>query len=113
MHGQRVQVSVAMEIEQFEIATGSPKGFTKKGDSGNELTRHFCQNCGSPPFTCSPRHPDLVYVKAGAFDDPTLVQPAHQSWTRSSVPWGGDQGWTAKLRDRPWLMHQWCGFLDF
>jgi len=32
---------------------GSPKGFTKKGDSGNELTRHFCPDCGSPLFTLS------------------------------------------------------------
>ena len=75
-----------MAIERFEITLGSPKGFTKKGDSGNELTRYFCPDCGSPLFTSSPRHPDFVYVKAGAFDDPTLVHPAHQSWTRSSVP---------------------------
>ena len=76
-----------MEIKDFKITTGSPKGFTKSGDSGNELTRHFCPDCGSPLFTSSPCHPDLVYVKAGAFDDPMIVQPAHQSWTRSSVPW--------------------------
>jgi hypothetical protein len=25
-----------MAIERFEITLGSPKGFTKKGDSGNE-----------------------------------------------------------------------------
>jgi hypothetical protein len=85
--GSAFSVSVAMEVEHFETIRGSPKGFTKKGDSGNELTRHFCPECGSPLFTSSPRHPDLVYVKAGVFDDPTLVQPAYQSWTRSSVPW--------------------------
>jgi hypothetical protein len=32
-------------------------------------------------------HPDRLYVKAGAFDDPTLIQPSYQSWTRSSVSW--------------------------
>jgi hypothetical protein len=85
--GSAFNVSTAMGIEHFEITTGSPKGFTKRGDSGNELTRHFCPDCGSPLFTTSPRHPDLVYVKAGALDDPMLVKPAYQSWTRSSVPW--------------------------
>jgi hypothetical protein len=85
--GSAFNVSVAMEIKDFKITTGSPKGFTKSGASGNELTRHFCPDCGSPLFTSSPCHPDLVYVKAGAFDDPMIVQPAHQSWTRSSVPW--------------------------
>jgi hypothetical protein len=85
--GSAFNVSVAMEVAHFEIVTGLPKGFTKKADSGNELTRHFCPECGSPLFTSSPHHPDLVYVKAGAFDNPELVQPAYQSWTRSSVPW--------------------------
>lgn len=80
--GSAFNVSVGVERKYFEIINGYPKGFTKKGDSGNELTRHFCSNCGSPLYTSSPRHPDLFYVKAGAFDDPTLVQPAYQSWMR-------------------------------
>jgi hypothetical protein len=85
--GSAFNVSVGVERSDFEITAGSPKGFTKTGDSGNELTRHFCPDCGSPLFTSSPGHPDRVYVKAGAFDDPALIQPAYQSWTRSSAPW--------------------------
>jgi hypothetical protein len=85
--GSAFNVSVGVERNHFELIRGNPKGFTKKADSGNEITRHFCPDCGSPLFTSSPRHPDLIYVKAGAFDDPTLIQPAYQSWTRSSVPW--------------------------
>jgi hypothetical protein len=76
-----------VEKRLFEVIKGRPKGFTKQGDSGNELTRHFCADCGSPLFTSSPRHPDLIYLKAGALDDPKLAQPEYQSWTRSSVPW--------------------------
>jgi hypothetical protein len=63
------------------------KGFTKHGESGNELTRHFCPECGSPIFTSSPKHPDTVYVKAGTLDDPTVVRPTHQSWVASAVSW--------------------------
>ncbi|MGE0278639.1 MAG: GFA family protein [Nitrospiraceae bacterium] len=84
--GSAFNVSVAMEITRFTIV-GALKGFTKKGESGTELTRHFCPDCGSPLYTSSPRHPELIYVKGGALDDPTLLQPAHQSWTRSAVPW--------------------------
>jgi len=86
--GSAFSVSVGVERRHFEITLGSPKAFTKRGDSGTELTRHFCLDCGSPLYTSSPRHPDRVYAKAGAFDDPTLIEPAYQSWTRSSVPWG-------------------------
>jgi hypothetical protein len=85
--GSAFNMSVGVEQGQFVITAGSPKGFTKKGESGNELTRHFCPDCGSPLFTSSPRHPGRVYVKGGAFDDPALIKPAYQSWTRSSVPW--------------------------
>jgi len=85
--GSAFNVSVAMEATYFEIVSGAPKAFTKAGDSGRGVTRHFCPDCGSPLFTTSPLHPELAYVKAGVFDDPTLVQPILQSWTRSAVPW--------------------------
>lgn len=84
--GSAFNVSVAMEIKRLVIV-GAPKGFTKRGESGTELTRHFCPDCGSPLYTSSPRHPELMYVKGGALDDPTQVQPAYQSWTHSAVPW--------------------------
>lgn len=85
--GSAFNVSVAVERRHFEILAGCPQGFTKTAASGNELTRHFCADCGSPLFTSSPRHAEMFYVKAGALDDPTLVKPTYQSWTRSAVPW--------------------------
>jgi hypothetical protein len=78
---------VQVERALLTIVSGNPKGFTKRADSGTELTRHFCPDCGSPIFTASPKHPDHVYVKAGTLDDPTIVRPAHQSWISSAVPW--------------------------
>ena len=85
--GSAFNISVLFDASKFRIISGDPKGFTKLGESGNELTRHFCPECGSPLFTSSPRHPDCVYVKAGSLDDPTLVRPEHQSWTASAVSW--------------------------
>jgi hypothetical protein len=85
--GSAFNVSVGVETRHFEITAGSPARFTQKADSGTELTRHFCPDCGSPLFTSSPRHPGVVYVKAGTFDDLTLIRPAYQSGIRSAVPW--------------------------
>jgi len=76
-----------MDARNFRMIKGTVRGFTKTADSGYLLTRHFCPACGSPLYTSSPRHPDLVYVKAGALDDPAGVTLAHQSWMRSAVPW--------------------------
>jgi len=85
--GSAFNVSIAFAAADFEFVDGAPKTFTKRADSGNELTRHFCGDCGSPLYTSSPRHPDAVYVKAGVLDDPTLIKPASQSWLGSAVPW--------------------------
>jgi hypothetical protein len=93
VHRQRYNVSVPVDVASFKLLSGNPKGFAKTADSGNVLTRHFCPDCGSPLFTSSPHHPDRVYVKAGAFDDPSVVVPAYQSWVSSSVPWSNIPPW--------------------
>ena len=85
--GSAFNIGVRFERAQLTFVSGSPKSFTKRADSGTELTRHFCPDCGSPIFTASPKHPDHVFVKAGTLDDPTIVQPAHQSWVSSAVSW--------------------------
>jgi hypothetical protein len=54
---------------------------------GQPVTRHFCIECGSPIHTSSSRHPDTMYIKAGSFDSPETVAPAHQAWMRSKVAW--------------------------
>ncbi|MBV8739097.1 MAG: GFA family protein [Alphaproteobacteria bacterium] len=85
--GSAFNVGVKVSARQFRITQGDLKGFTKTGDSGNELTRHFCPECGSPLFTSSPRHPDFYFLKAGCLDDPGVVRTTHQSWVASRVDW--------------------------
>ena len=85
--GSAFNIGVRVAARQFRIVKGTPRGFTKTGDSGNALTRHFCPECGSPLYTSSPRHPEFFYLKAGCLDDPAVVHPTHQNWTRSRVPW--------------------------
>jgi hypothetical protein len=86
--GTAYLVSVRFETKDFKIITrNSTKNYTKYSDSGIEITREFCPECGSPLFTFSPSHPDYVYVKAGSLDDPSIVKPLYQSWTDSKVEW--------------------------
>lgn len=90
--GSAFNVGVRFDVAEFRITSGSPKGFTKRGESGTELTRHFCPDCGSPIYTSSPKHPEHVYVKAGTLDDPTIVKPIRRSWTASAVSWSQVDG---------------------
>jgi hypothetical protein len=85
--GSAFNIGVRIEAGKFRIVCGNPRSFTKNGDSGNALTRHFCSECGSPLYTSSPRHPNSFYLKAGCLDDPAVVRVTHQNWVRSRVPW--------------------------
>jgi hypothetical protein len=85
--GSAFGVSVRLDKAGFSISRGHVKGFTKLAQSGTELTRHFCAECGSPIFTSSPRHPAHIFVQAGSLDDAGVVLPVHEAWTSSSVAW--------------------------
>jgi hypothetical protein len=85
--GSAFGVSVRVAAAGFAIISGQPKGFTKQGDSGRPVTRYFCPDCGSPLYTQPPLHPDAVFLKAGSLDDPSVVHPERQAWTRSKVSW--------------------------
>ena len=85
--GSAFGVSVRFDTAALRIVHGHVKGFRKQADSGVELTRSFCPECGSALFTASARNPQYTFVQAGSLDDPTLVQPTQQSWVCSAVPW--------------------------
>ncbi|WP_095012860.1 GFA family protein [Tsuneonella mangrovi] len=71
----------AVEIEG-EVTT-----YTDHGTSGDEVYRQFCPTCGSPVFTRVPSQPDMIFIKAGTFDDTSDFAPQIQFWTASKQDW--------------------------
>jgi hypothetical protein len=80
-------VGVLVRAVDLRILSGQVKGYTTIADSGRKITRQFCPNCGSPLFTRAEKCPDLVFLKAGSLDEPELVKPNCQIWTKRAVPW--------------------------
>jgi hypothetical protein len=66
---------------------GEPKGFVTPSAQGNDVTRTFCPDCGSPLFGQSAAAPDFIAVKAGSLDDPAWFKPTTCIWTSSAQPW--------------------------
>ena len=80
-------VGVGVDAAGLTVRSGTTKGYTKIADSGRQITREFCPECGSPLFTRAEVLPGTVWIKAGSLDEPELVQPTHQTWTQMAVPW--------------------------
>jgi hypothetical protein len=80
-------VGVLAKTALLRIVSGKVKGYTTTGDSGAEITREFCPECGSPLFTRAERDPSRVWLKAGCLDEPDLIRPSCQIWTQCAVPW--------------------------
>ena len=74
---------------------GRSTAYTRIGDSGNEVTFHFCPTCGATLYWRIPALPDYLVVTMGSFADPKFPPPKHSvyeerahSWSR--VPAGAD-----------------------
>lgn len=66
---------------------GAVKYHDIKADSGNTLTRGFCQECGARLFGKTSAMPELVMITAGSLDDPSQYRPSMDIFTDSAQPW--------------------------
>ncbi|MFZ5677879.1 MAG: GFA family protein [Pseudomonadota bacterium] len=61
--------------ENVRHIAGDSKRFTRKGDSGNTVSFHFCPDCGSTVYWELSGVPDAYAVAVGAFADPAFPAP--------------------------------------
>jgi hypothetical protein len=75
----------------FRTATltveGPLKDYVSIADSGNRMHRKFCPVCGTHLFSEAESRPHLVFVRAGALDDPEIARPTSTIWTASAPSW--------------------------
>jgi hypothetical protein len=72
--------------DAFEVTRGEAKIYRSKGDSGGEVGRAFCAECGSPLWSLPPDAP-FVPVKLGALDDSSDLTPMLHLYVSSAPPW--------------------------
>ncbi|KAI1078841.1 Mss4-like protein [Whalleya microplaca] len=88
--GSTYSTNVIVPGEGFKLLSGSPKTFTKTGDTGNDITSHFCGDCGSTLFRTGPSFGTTKVVKAGILDDPKGLdgaKPGAELFVDSRVNW--------------------------
>ncbi len=86
--GSSMTTIVLVPDSSFRELEGDVGDFTVTGESGGQVTRCFCRQCGSPLYSHVSIMPGVKFVKAAALEDASWVQPISSFWTSSAQPWG-------------------------
>jgi hypothetical protein len=87
--GSSFSLIVAVPRDALQIeGSDSLASFTTVGtDSGKDVARQFCRECGSPVVSYGDGMPQLAFIKAGTLDDTSWLEPQMHVWTASAQPW--------------------------
>lgn len=87
----------------FRLCSGADTlaEFTVKAESGREVTREFCQRCGSPLFSRPEMNQDMVWIKAGSLDDSSGLEPTAACWTKRARTWAPPMEGVVRFEGNP------------
>lgn len=67
---------------------GRSKRYLHTADSGNEITFHFCPDCGSDVhYDIDGKFDGLIAIPLGAFEDPFSLTPRFSVWEKRKLDW--------------------------
>ena len=79
-----MQARFAREAVRIE---GRSTAYVRRGDSGAEITFHFCPACGATVYYEPSGMPEHVVVPVGAFADPTFGAPTVSVYEARKHTW--------------------------
>ena len=85
--GSAYAAVLAVRRAPFRVTQGKPKYFVLTADSGHTTTRAFCGDCGSPLFGLPGNSLDMVTIRVGSLDDPSVFRLGQDIYTSSAQPW--------------------------
>ncbi|MBI3675336.1 MAG: GFA family protein [Proteobacteria bacterium] len=66
---------------------GDAKEYRSKADSGSDVSRAFCPNCGSGVFARVSAMPGMIFVRASTLDDPSIFVPQLTVYASRAPAW--------------------------
>ena len=63
------------------------KSYVSKGDSGEDVIRQFCGECGSPILSLPKAAPGMAILKAGTLDNAREFEPAMHMFVEDAQSW--------------------------
>jgi hypothetical protein len=68
------------------VTAAEPQAVRVPRDDGSMQTIYRCPSCQVAVFS-EYRRPEVLFVRAGTLDDPSVVAPDVHIFTRSKLPW--------------------------
>jgi hypothetical protein len=65
---------------------GTPKVFMHKADSGSDMEKLFCPDCGSQMFGRNSARAGMIAIRAGVIDQKDVVKPTVNVFLDSKLP---------------------------
>jgi len=90
--------------DKFEVTKGSPKTISKKADSGNEITSHFCGDCGSTMWRDGKTFGESKVIKVGSLDDTKAfddAKPGVELYAPERISWVTGVNGASQLKEMP------------
>jgi hypothetical protein len=83
-------LAMLVDAQAFHLTGVEPRAMLHTGDSGRQLTRWVCPECGS--WICNGAKPGSANPNAfravrGTLDDTSWLRPTAHFWIRSKQPW--------------------------
>jgi hypothetical protein len=86
--GSAFGVQARFPRDKVSIA-GRATRYVRTADSGNQITFHFCPDCGSTVYYQLDQVPDVIAVAVGAFADPAFPAPRVSVYEARRHAWAG------------------------
>lgn len=80
-------VTVVGVPESAVEVRGDVSLYTKKADSGTEVTRAFCPTCGSNLYSKAESLPGMILLGAGGLEDSSELSVQAAIYASSARPW--------------------------
>jgi hypothetical protein len=75
---------VFVDADAMRIS-GEPKIFRHTADSGAEMEKLFCPDCGSQMFGRNSKRPNTLSIRAGVLDQTSLIKPGVNVYLSSKI----------------------------
>ena len=74
-------------VKEFTLdIQGILKSYIHRSESGNRITKKFCEECGCQMFSFNEGRPGLVRIHAGKVNELEVVKPQGDVWVSKKIP---------------------------